>query len=192
MGHAINYLTCNKRSEIMAGCKEFAFYNTDRGEHPDGSYHGYMTILDNEPIKKSYEDACEYLKEVSKNRSVQDYAVRYYDINALKDSAKAVALTARLHKNRNEKMEYAKKHAVKHHKAAQVGCKNCNSKISTKFLHSDICPVCGKDLRATYITDRLKKYDDDYQTLYRQLREEREKKAKKAPVKWCYKVEVHC
>ena len=62
MGHAVEYFTANKRSDIMRIAEEFAFYNTDRGENPTGDYHGNMTIHDN-VVCESYMQAYEKINQ---------------------------------------------------------------------------------------------------------------------------------
>ena len=78
------------------------------------------------------------------------------------------------------------------HKSAFVGCPKCESKLATKYLRSERCPLCSTELRAEYIINRLNKYDEDYKEMelkYQKMIKERKGKCK---TKWLFKVEVHC
>lgn len=192
MGHAINYGVCDKKSQIMGECCEYAARNVDRGENPSGSYHGCMSILEHEPIKASYDDAVEFLRKKSEKGFYDDYAVRFYDTDAAKVTKKMENLEARKKDMYRKQMEYADAHSVTKHKSKQIGCDNCGSKITISYLRGERCPVCGKDLRAAYIIERLNKFTVDIKSLDNEIANEKKKQKEKCPVKWCYKVEVHC
>ena len=192
MGHAIDFLTVDKRGDIMAEACSYAFENVDRGENPSGSYHGDMTILDSAPICKDYEDAVSFLEKKARGTFYQDFAVRYYDTDRVKKTKKTENLEKRLSEMREKHLAYNDAHSVKMLSAALIGCKNCSSKIAKPFLRGNSCPVCGKDLRAGYILERLDKFVKDEAELNKAIRLEKQKAAAKAPVRWCFKVEVHC
>ena len=46
MGHAIDYIEVDKRSDIWKAAEKFASRNVDREENPSGSYHGNLHIHD--------------------------------------------------------------------------------------------------------------------------------------------------
>ena len=190
MSHAVEYITVEKRSEVMATAEEFAFYNVDRGENPCGSYHGQMTIHD-KPICESYEEAEKFIDNHD-NGFYDDHAVQYKDKSALKPTKQMENLKARMKKNAEDKNAYAEKHSVKNRKSEFAGCKKCGSKIATKYMRTDRCPVCGNDLRAEYVLERLEKYDDDYDEMRKKYAELEKKQKGKCPVRWLVKVEVHC
>ncbi len=192
MGHAISYGVVVKKEHIMRACEEYAARNVDRGENPSGSYHGSMSILENEPIKSNYDEACDFLDKKSSGGFYDDYAVRFYDTSAAKSTKKIESLIERKKAQFAKQLEYADAHSVTKHKSKQIGCENCGSKITISYLRSERCPVCGKDLRASYIIDRLKKFDTDIKALEKEIENEKKKQVSKLPVKWCYKVEVHC
>lgn len=75
MGHAIDFITVEKKKDIMAAANEFAYYNGDRYEGSD-VYHGNLTILEN-PILEDEEAAIEYIKKISGNKSYNDFAVQF-------------------------------------------------------------------------------------------------------------------
>ena len=190
MGHAVQYITTDKRSEIMNVANEFAFYNVDRGENPSGSYHGGMTIHD-KPVCESYDDAVEFIEKHDRG-FYDDHAVQYKEKSALKPTKQMLALNERIKKVVADRYDYMEKHAVKNRKSEFAGCKNCGSKIAVKYMRRDCCPVCGTDLRADYIKERIKKYNDDIELMQKKYKELEKNQKGKCPVRWLVKVEVHC
>ena len=77
MGHAITFEVVENRKDIMAVARNFAFYNTDRGENYNGSYHGNMTIHDN-IICDNIEQAENKINQLD-NGWYDDHAVQFYD-----------------------------------------------------------------------------------------------------------------
>lgn len=190
MGHAIGHLVVSKRSEIMRAAEEYAFRNTDRCENPSGSYHGNMHVHDR-PICESEEEA-EKMIESWDTGWYSDHAVQFKDKSVLKPTKQMIALNERKQKLINDRDEYKEKHSLKNRKSELVGCKNCGSKIATSFLKNHFCPVCGKDLWADYILERIKKYNADIKDVERQYNELKKKQSGKCPIRWLVKVEVHC
>ena len=190
MGHAINYYTTDDRKEIMTIAEEFAYWNVDEQENPSRSYHGNMHIHD-DIVCESYDDAMKKIDDLDRGW-YDDHAVRYKDKDSLKPNKTMVDLKKRIEKNRRDSMEYSKEHSIKNRKSAYVGCTKCGSKISVEYLHGEECPVCGKDLRADYIIDRLNKYDKDWNDLRAKYRDAVKSRKEKCAVKWLIKVEVHC
>lgn len=190
MAHAIEYFTVNDRKEIMRTAEEFAYYNTDRQENPSGSYHGDMTIHD-DIICESYEEALEMIAKFDSG-FYDDHAVQYKDKSVLKPTKQMETLRARMHKNIEDKRDYAEKHSIRERKSEFAGCKKCGSKIATKYMRADRCPVCGNDMRAEYVIERLKKYDDDLDKMRTQYAELEKNQKGKCPIRWLVKVEVHC
>ncbi len=189
MGHCVNYYVVDKKSEIMPTAEEHAFINTDRQENRSGSYHGNMRISEDK-VFPDRDSAEEYIDNL--DGFYQDYAVRFHDITSLPHSKKAKQLEEKISELRAKKSEYIKAHSVKTHKSAQVGCKNCGSKLTIKYLGSEMCPVCGLDLRSDYILEQVRSYDQKVLDVEKTLKEERRKQHEKAPIKWLVKVDVHC
>lgn len=190
MGHVIDYLTVDKRSDIMKAASAFASRNVDRGENPSGSYHGNMHIHDT-PICESYEEAEDMIRQLDTGW-YSDHAVRFYDKSSLKPTKQMTALEERKKKLILARDEYKKEHSIQNRKSEFVGCKECRSKISAKHLRNHFCPVCGKDLWADYILERIKKYNADIKDVEKQYNELQKKQTGKCPIRWLVKVEVHC
>lgn len=190
MGHAIEYFTTDKRSEIISIAEEFAWCNVDRQENHSGSYHGRMTIHDN-IICESYNEAVKKIESLDRG-FYDDHAVRYKDKSKLAPNKTMLALEERMKKNREDKIKYAETHSFANRKSEFMSCPECKSKLAIKYLRHYKCPVCGTDMRADYIVERFKKYDEDYKEMelkYQKMVKERKGKCK---TKWLFKVEVHC
>lgn len=190
MGHAIEYFSVSDRKEIMQTAEEFAYYNVDRQENPSGDYHGTMTIHD-DIICESYEDAIAKIDSLDRG-FYDDHAVRYKDKSALKPTKQMEALKARMMKNIENGRGYADEHSVKRRKSEFAGCKKCGSKIAIKHMRTERCPVCGNDLRPEYVIERLKKYNVDLEKMRKQYAELEKNQKGKCPIRWAFKVEVHC
>lgn len=192
MGYSIDFLVCDKKSQILPGCAEYTFTHVDRAENRSGNYHGNMRIREDYPICKDYLDAVEAINRMAGGRDYADFAVRFYDVGAVKKTKKLESLEKRHSEMVRKHVEYEAEHSVMMQKAVQIGCKTCGSKITKSYLKSESCPICGKDLRADCILKRLDKFYEDEKTLKALCRAEEQKSLSKAPIKWCYKVEVYC
>lgn len=190
MSHAIDYFITDKRSDIMKIADDFAYCNVDRYENPDGRYHGRMTIHD-DIICESYTDALEKIQRLD-NGWYDDHAVRYKDKDSLKPNKTMLAIESKMEKLLADKQKYEEEHSVKNRKSKFVGCQQCGSKLSVEHLRREYCPVCGTDLRADYILERLDKYDADYKALAQKYHEVVKNRKDKCPLRWLVKVEVHC
>lgn len=192
MGHATDYIVVNKKKDILPAAEDFAFYNVDRHENPSGRYDNVLDILDLK-IYPDYETAYRKAEEIERERgSYNDFAIPFYSEVKQEPTKQMLNLVKRLEKLQVDKAEYAGKHSVKTLSSKLITCKHCESRVAKDFLRRESCPVCGKDLRSQYILNRLKKYDEDYRKLSRELRDIEKKRSKKGPVKWLVKVEVHC
>lgn len=190
MGHAISYLKVDKKKDIMRAAKEFAFYNTDRGENPSGHYHGNLRVMES-VVCDSYDEAVEYINSKI-TRSYQDMAVQFYDTDSLKDTAQITRLRERIVKNNTAREEYIKNNNVTKQKASFITCSNCKSKINKEYIRTNSCPVCRTSMLSATVQNRIQKFYNDSKELQKQITELQAKNKLKAPIKWCVKVEVHC
>ena len=100
MGKAIDYITVDHSGKIEKAAREFAFYNVDRYENPEGSYHGNLTILTG-TVFDSYEAAYDYLTErASKAPSFHDFAVSFKQRESKEPTKTILELSERLAKHR--------------------------------------------------------------------------------------------
>ena len=190
MGHAVDYITVSKRSEIMKAADEYAFYNTDRGENPSGTYHGNMHIHDR-PICENYDDALSRLTEWDTGW-YSDHAVQFKDKTSLKPTKQMEDVDKRLSETQKKRKEFIESHMPNRVKAEFIGCRHCGSKIAKSHLRGIYCPVCRKDIRPQSTIDREKGYDAKIAELRKVYSDLEKKQDGKCPVKWLVKVEVHC
>lgn len=192
MGHCTDYIVVDKKKDIMGVAQDFAFYNTDRYENPSGRYHNSLDVLEG-TVYDDYDSAYEKSLELERLRgSYNDFAIPFYSSVKQEPTKQMENIEKRMEKIIIDKKEYEEKHSIKSLSSKLVTCKHCESKLAKDFLKRNNCPVCGKDLRSQYILDRIKKYDNDYKKLNKQLTEIKKKRNKKGPIKWLVKVEVHC
>ena len=192
MGHCTDYIVVDEKKDIMEVARDFAFYNTDRYENPSGRYNNILDVLES-TIYEDYDDAYLKASELERSRgSYNDFAIPFYSSIKQEPTKQMLNIEKRMDKIIVDKEEYNKKHSIKNLSSKLITCKHCESKLAKDFLKRNNCPVCGKDLRSQYILDRIKKYDDDYKKLNKQLTEIEKKRNKKGPIKWLVKVEVHC
>lgn len=190
MSHSISFIIVDNKKDIMAVAKDYAYWNVDEQENPSRSYHGNMHIHD-DIICDSYEQAKEKINLLDRGW-YDDHAVKFKDKSKSKPTKQMQDLIARTLKCKADKEKYLADHSVRMHRSEMIGCKNCGSKIARNYLRSEKCPVCGKDLRADYILERLKKYDEGIKQLSDRYEELKRKQKGDFPIKWLVKVEVHC
>lgn len=70
-----------------------------------------------------------------------------------------------------------------------VGCKHCGSKIATKYIDSNLCPVCKTDLRPASVLQAIKKAEEKKDEIGKLM--EAEEKKGKYEVLWLLKIEYH-
>ena len=143
-------------------------------------------------ICEDYEAAEQYIDNHDKGWYDQ-LAVKYRSPKQnTKPSAKLTQLQEQLKKYRTKLMEYNQKIHYKGVKSAYVGCKNCGSKLSTKYINSNLCPMCRTDLRPESILNTISSLKTKEKELSKKIREEELKQLKKnAEIRWLVKIEYH-
>lgn len=166
----------------------------------DGDYEGQInsirwidrTICDNERAAE------EFINEHDRNW-YDCLAVRFYDYSSvpMKKTKRVEVLEERRDMLRSrlytmENTPYAKTLTS----TEFVGCKHCVSKIATKFLKGNHCPVCGADMRPKTTLDRISATKNRIEETEKELNEEtlawQKKQRNKAKVMWLVKIEYHC
>jgi hypothetical protein len=193
--HEFRYFTekenCN-RDKVLKNAQSIANQNGDYKDQIHTIRWIDRTICDNE------EAAHEFIN--SHDKGWYDcLAVRFYDysaVNVKKPKRFEVleerrnTLCARLHDMENT--PYAETLTS----TEFVGCKHCGSKIATKFLKGNHCPVCGTDMRPKTTMDRIASTKARIAETEKELKEEmqnlQKKQRDKAQIKWLVKIEYHC
>ncbi len=176
MGHAINYFNIkatknreNDKKAIMEVAEKFAFNNVDRLENPFGSYHGNMHI--NETIFENEEKAYDFIEKYTRDKFYYDLAVRYYEKTKSQEKKEDELLKKR--QALVEKInEYDAKHSIKALSSKLITCKECGSKVNVHHdrFRGNKCPICGTDLRASYITDKIANYNKDLKAIEKNIK----------------------
>ena len=140
-------------------------------------------------ISESYGDAMERIEKLD-NGWYDQIAVKYKDCKPC-TTKKYQTLKTRLN---DATISYNDKAGIIHYGPGRVssefiGCKHCGSKIATKYINSNACPVCGEDLRPASTLQSIANAKKKVEELKKQLAEE-EKKAK-YDVRWLVKIEYH-
>ncbi len=142
----------------------------------------------------SYDEAYNYI-EGHDNGWYDQLAVKYRSYPDFKPSKTYLTLKERYEKNKNRLNDLINKIHYSDVKSSFIGCKVCGSKISSKYIKTNYCPVCQADLRPATVLERIKaaelaveKADKE---LHAELKKLREKNKKKAVIKWLVKIEYH-
>ena len=73
-----------------------------------------------------------------------------------------------------------------------ISCRTCKSKIATHYIRSNLCPVCGADLRPATTIARETAAKAKAEELEKKLAAEQVKDAKKkGEIRWLVKIEYH-
>lgn len=190
MGHSIehySYPVTMSKDKIYKGLNEYVRHATWQ---EGGSGVGEIRWYDS-PILKSYDEAMAFLESNDKGWYDQ-LAVKYRELIKGVNSEKLMELE----RKKKEAIEYyhtiRTKVYAKDYKADYIGCKGCGSKLSRKHLQSNMCPLCGYDMRS----DAVKKSIEDAHLkifkIEKQIEQEKEKLMKKgSELKWLIKIEYH-
>lgn len=140
-------------------------------------------------ISDDYEDAEARIRKLD-NHCYDQLAVKYKHhkqcttkrYQTLKDRFDVACKSLR---EKKEKVHYSAKNVS----SEFVGCKHCGSKLATKYIVSNCCPVCRADLRPASTLQGIERAEAKVEEIRKQMREE-EKKAK-YEICWLVKIEYH-
>lgn len=202
MGHNIHYATYpeNVNKKIVQNEWDEYAAHEDWQEGCSG-LPGKIRWLDH--VCDTPEEAEEYISSHDKGNYDQS-AVKFRDTNSIPtSSAKKKSLIKQIASYEEKKKLFNQAHSLANQKSDFISCPYCKSKLARQYLgkvHSRIasegCPVCGaKDIRASYVQERLKNFQERIDKWRAQLKEEERYLAKKvstkASIKWLVKVEYH-
>lgn len=191
MGHVVNlrsYEESVSKEVIMEELDEEAIYESDSRSGLPNSIR-WLT-----PVLNSYEEAEQYI-EKNDRQWYDQLAVRYKYIPIAKPSKTYKTLETKLDEAYKKYREADNLVAFKDFKSEYVGCKHCGSKLNTKYMKSNKCPLCHAEMRPQSTLDKIKHLHDKCQELEKKLKEEedklRTKNAKNAEIYWLVKYEYH-
>ena len=193
MGHAINFNVFSVKES-----KEKIFDMVNEVAIEEGDYHSGL----NKAIRwyddkcfNSYEDAEAFINKKDDGWYDQ-LAVKFKEDKKFKPSKVLEKLQERVLAEQEKYNALSYKSHFKNHSSALITCKNCTSKIATKYLkHTNYCPVCSSDLRPVSTLDKIRNAKNKLDKLCEQRNEreraERSKNIDKAETFWLVKTEYH-
>lgn len=178
------------RRTLQAEADEYAAH-VDWEEGCSGLYNG-IRWLEGKPYD-NYSDALNAIEELDRG-SYDNLAVLYRDYDKVKPTKKMETLKARSAELGRKKEELDKTSTKELHtrKSAFIGCKNCGSKLSTKYIRNSVCPLCGNELRSDTTMNRLANMTKKIKEINKEYIAEEKKLKAKAEVRWLVKFEFHC
>ena len=188
MGHNIEHYTYKEnvsKKKIQAELDNYVKHCTWQ---EGGSGTGGIRWIDH-VVCKNYEEAKEYIEK--HDRGWYDcLAVRYYEYINAPDNVKLKELHDASQAAMNEwgKRDHALYPAAL--TSSLITCKRCGSKLSREWLHKNVCPVCGVDLRPEHIMKSIEAAKNKYLRAHEKEEEYRQKHLKKEPY-WLVKIEYH-
>ena len=192
MSHNIKYYTYEdskdfNRRMVEAEINDFVRYET----YGEGG-HGLNPPIDWDynKICDSYEDAEAYLKSKD-NGWHYSGAVRY----CLPPEELSKRCASLRDKNQSLAAKFYEETSAIHYKnvhSAFISCKNCGSKIASKYIHSNFCPVCSADMRPASTLERIKKLKQRVKEAQAKYEKALAAEAKKSgKYCWLVKIEYH-
>ena len=190
MSHNIKYFTYKEdvnRRRVQAELDNYVAHE-DWQEGCSG-LSSPIRWIENCGVLNSYDEALEYIN--SHDRGWYDsLAVRYKEIDvkpssALKKAQERLEDTKKKFSDLDNKLHYADV------KADFISCRNCGSKISRRYLHSNLCPVCNFDMRPQTTLETLARYKANLDKAKTLVSEEKNKAIKKGKTLWLVKIEYH-
>lgn len=141
------------------------------------------------PIMDNIEEAKEYIR-IHDSGDYAQLAVRFR--MPAERSKKTAELEERLSITRGKFQALNQKPHFAGVKSEFVGCKNCGSRIATKYLKGNFCPVCHTDMRPETVRKRLNILSENIEKAEKAYQEGIRADAKKSKtVKWLVKTEYH-
>lgn len=189
MGHSIHYLTYPEKldkREVYADCQEVC----EREGNTlglDKSIKFYDRVFD------SYDDAVEYI-EHNLCGNYEQVAFKYKEPTT---PPKTQMYQKLIEQQKELRQRYSDMNRKIHFssdsvKSNFIACKNCGSKLASKYIRSNNCPLCGNDLRPPTTINNIKRVKDkldDVNAKIRKIELEHSKKSKN--IGWIVKIEFH-
>lgn len=146
-------------------------------------------------VCESQDEAERYIDDHAKYPDYNQTAVKYkmYDpvkptVKQLELKAKAEALQSK-HAAKNNKIHYQ---GVK---SEYVSCRACGSKLATKYIKSNNCPLCHNDLRPTSVLEAIesarKAYSKAHSEYVKESKRVTDKNKNNYKIRWLVKIEYH-
>ena len=151
--------------------------------------HGIEPIRWNDFVCKNKEEAKEWIEKHDSGWYDQ-LAVKYYAPVLGEKSAKIDELDAKIHETFRMYKERSNAIYARTRTSNFIGCSNCGSKLATKYLNKNYCPVCGYELRPDTIMKSINAAITKWKKAEQDKKDYIEKHSKKT-VRWLVKIEYH-
>ena len=162
--HYFDYDLGINKSKVQKSLDDYAERRSDGGCGLPKSIEWTSKKFDN------YEKAIDYID--SRNGWYEQIAVQYLDTTSTKKTAKAIELEKRVKELKEERYRRKNELHFKDAKAEYIGCKHCGSKISSRYLHSNFCPICNRDMRPPTALKRIENSKNKLQQTEKRLEDE--------------------
>lgn len=191
MGHEMHYDTF----KVTTSKKDIYNEVNDRAIE-EGDYHSSLSAI------KFYENECFNSREdaerfISEHDSFYGQLAVKFKQTDFEPSKKLKALYSKTSEAFREYGEINCMFFAKDFKSDTIGCKQCGSKLSRKYLHSNFCPLCHNDLRPATLRKRIEAAKAKYEKCQEQQKTcEKEERLKniakgKSQTFWLVKTEFH-
>lgn len=148
----------------------------------------------NRYICKSEDEARKWIED--HDRSYAQLAVRFESDDVLQLSAKCRELMKRKDQAYRRYHGLADKVHYGNVKSAFVSCRKCGSRLSTRHIRSNICPMCSHDLRPESTIEAIRKAEKALREAEKAYRDEfricERKNRRGKGIQWLVKAEWHC
>lgn len=191
MSHNIQYFDYPENVDKKAVKAELDDYaaHADWQEGCTGLYHDIRWL--GNIVCSSYPEAERKLEELDRG-DYDQLAVLFHE-DVVPKTKKFAALASRK-KEMEEKLralESGVHYSVDKVKSSFVTCRHCGSKIATKYITRNSCPVCNHDMRPKTVLDTIERQRKKLDETNRKIEEEIAKASKNAPKRWLVKIEYH-
>ena len=150
---------------------------------------GLEPIRWNNYVCKNEEEARKWIEEHDSGWYDQ-LAVKFYDPIRGEKSPKIDELDARIQETYKVFRDRSNVIYPKIRTSEFIGCSNCGSRLASKFLNRNTCPVCNKDLRPETMLKSIEAARTKWQKAQENKKEYIEKHSKKE-IRWLVKIEYH-
>lgn len=103
---------------------------------------------------------------------------------------KLVARRQEISNTLNER-EHKIHYSAENTKSEYVACKCCGSRLATKYIRSNTCPLCKADLRPASALNAIETSKKMLRGIDKKIKELEIKASKKAKIAWLVKIEYH-
>ena len=145
-------------------------------------------------VCESYAAAEKYIKEHDRH-DYDQLAVKYKCYAQVKPTQKYLTLKLRYQETYAKLNDLKSKVHTADMKSKLVTCTGCGSKLSTKYLRVNNCPLCKTDLRSQTVLNNIATLQQKYKELTKQVQEEerklQERQKTKCEIRWLLKIEYH-